>query len=615
MLSLHALFGDHAVVPCEVPFPFGGHADPGAEVTVRFAGRRVVTRAAADGRWTATWPALPPGGPFDLVVESDSGTLCRTDLLVGELWLCAGQSNMEWTFAMLQVPPEEIPSADDAGLRCFSVPRSAADRPSEALDGRWFVPDCARSPHLPALAWHFARGLRRALGRPVGVVVAAVGGTSIGLWLPRALLAARPDYRELCPADAPLAERFNPHDFLTRAAFTAGWESPAADESAWTTLAVPGTWQEQGWAHNGAVWYRRAVELPTPWRGQPLRLEFGGCDDFDETFVNGTSIGATGPDLPGAYSLRRSYAIPAALTAEGRLVVAVRVFDHWGNGGITGFARLVAAGSGETLDLCGRWRARVELTLPWRTDRNGAAPGGLYHGMIHPLGLGTFRGVLWYQGESDLARAARYRQLLGDLIASWRERFRSPALPFAVVQLPNFQLRGAAPAESDWAELREAQRLAAADSPDVGLVVSIDLGDPRNLHPRDKRPLAARLVRWALSRVYGRDEIPVGGPVPIELCREGAALVVRFDSVGAGLRLRPEVNEPAFQLCGVDGCWSWAEAETVGPATLRVHASAVAAPLRVRYAWQDNPPSPLGNAAGFPATPFQSDVNALLSSH
>lgn len=619
MLTVHPLLGDNAVVQCEKPLVFrGGGAAPRACVTVRFAGLTGATTAGADGAWSVEFPAQPPGGPHELVVGSAAETLRRTGLLLGEVWLCSGQSNMEWTLGMLKGLEADIAAAGDPQLRCFTLTRVPQDAPSTDLSGIWREATPRHARDFSATAYFFACRLRAATKRPVGIIVSAFGGTSIASWLPREVLTSRPDYRRYWPkapdGKPPEADSFTPHPYEGRTPRADGWEAATFDDSAWNRLPVPGYWQESAWRHNGAVWYRRAIVLPMDWRGRDLVVEFGACDDFDETFVNGTRVGGIGPEAPNAYATRRVYPVPAAIMPGDTATIAVRVFDHWGNGGITGGAWLRRAdGRAEPIPLSGSWRAKAEKALPLRATTDGLPPMVLYNGMIHPLVGCALRGFLWYQGESDTPHAALYRMLLPDLIAAWRSLWRDPLLPFGIVQIANHQPRSNEPVESDWAELRDAQLLTARTVPATGLAVTIDVGDAGDIHPNRKRPVGERLARWALATVHGRAEEPWSSPLPADHWIDGATLCVRFLHAGDGLRTRDGAPLGGFQIAGADRQWRWAEAEITQRDIVRLRAAEVSAPVAARYAWQANPPCTLENSAGLPASPFRTDDWPLIT--
>ena len=607
MPTLHPLLSDHAVFQRGKPILIHGEATPGTRIEVDFAGESRTVCAAEDGRWEAVFPAREAGEGLELTVRGGGRVLRRSDLAVGEVWLCSGQSNMEWTLAMTPGTEDDVAAAEDPLLRVFTVLRTPAPEPIPEPEGQWEVSTPAKAGNFSAVAWYFGRRLRECLGCPVGLLVPAFGGTQIACWLPQDVLESRPAYAGLTGSwEGPAAEELQPHVDEGRSPESAGWET--CDTESWQTLEVPGLWQEQGWQLNGAVWYRKTVEVPPAWRGRELILYFGACDDFDDTYVNGTRVGGLGPEAPSAFATKRLYPIPAALSAEGRLVIAVRVFDQWGFGGIVKGASLYPAEDPETtLSLDGPWKARVEKAFPLRVSSRPIPPAVLYNGMIHPLLRMAIRGFLWYQGESDAVRAALYRTLLPDLIATWRRLWKDPLQPFGIVQLTNYGERTAEPGPSEWAELRDAQLLAARTVPATGLAVTIDVGEADNIHPRLKKPVGERLARWALAEVYGIVEEPWHAPLAADHGIEDGAVFVRFVHVGDGLRCREDRPLTAFQIAGADRKWRWAQAEIVAPDTVRVSAPGLDQPVAVRYGWQGNPDCTLENSAGLPASPFRTD--------
>jgi sialate O-acetylesterase len=607
MLTLHSLLGDHAVFQRGKPITISGTASPGSSVSIQFSDQILTVTAGPEGAWSAVFAAPEETGPFELVVENAGRTLRRSDLLVGEVWLCSGQSNMEWTLAMTLGAEAEINAADDPLVRCFTVMRTPAVAPAAEPDGKWEVASPGTAGHFSAVAWFFARRLRARLGCPVGLIVPAFGGTRIASWLPAETLAARPEYAGfLAPAEDPEAEELQPHVDEGRTPDSAGWET--CDDSAWETLEVPGMWQQQGWQLNGAVWYRRTVELPAEWKGRGLVLHFGALDDFDETYVNGVRVGGMGLEAPSAYATKRLYPVPAELTRDGRLVIAARVFDQWGFGGVVGPAALRLADNPElSFSLEGPWKARVEKAFPLRLSSRPIPPEVLFNGMIHPLAGVPVRGFLWYQGESDAGCAALYRLLLPDLIAAWRTFWKDPRLPFGIVQLANYKAPETDPGESEWAELRDAQLLASRTVPRAGLAVAIDLGEADNIHPRLKAPVGERLARWALAEVYAEPDGVWHSPLPADHWCAGGAMAVRFSHAGAGLRSREDLPLSGFQIASADRRWTWARAEIVAPDIVRVSSDDVPDPVAVRYGWQNNPVCTLENSAGLPASPFRTD--------
>lgn len=619
MLKLHALLGDHAVLQANKPIAISGTANPGATVRALLGDAAQETVANAKGSWSIAFPARPAGVALHLEVTSGAQQVTASDLITGEVWLCSGQSNMEWTLGMIKDSASDIAAATDPLIRCTTIPRVNAVEPTSSMAAVWKPATPAAAATFSAVAWFFARRLREVSGVPVGLIVSAWGGSCIAPWMPREALARRPRYSEmLTRADVrPVAneeQSMEPHPLTGRLPVSAGWEKPDFDDAEWKALRVPGLWQDQSWRFNGAVWYRAVVQIPAAWKGRVLKLDFGPIDDFDDTFVNGVRVGGIGPENPGAYSTPRSYEIPASAVTSAQALIAVRVFDIWGKGGIVGGGMIhLADDPASAVPLPKEWKAKSELELPLRLGGGEIAPTGLYNGMIHPLLGFPLRGFLWYQGESDASQARLYRLMLPDLIASWRQLWSDPIAPFGIVQLANYMAAQAQPCESEWAELREAQLMTARTVPHTGLAVALDLGEELDIHPRYKKPVGERLAHWALATVYGQYAAAWRHPDLADWWKTTGAIVVRLAHSEAGLRARGGGPISGFQIAGEDRLWRWADAVPVEFDTLRISSPLVSEPVAIRYAWQSNPKANLENSAGLPATSFRTDNWPLIA--
>jgi len=615
MPRLHSLCSEHAVLSAKRPRAFGSAA-AAAAVTVQLAGQTAHAIADASGHWRVEFPALPAGGPHTLIASDTSGEVRARDILLGDVWLGSGQSNMEWSLSLTKDTDADIAAAAEPRLRVFMAGKAQdAIGPADTLGGLWVVSTPRDAPAFSAIGYFFGRRLIAATDRPCGIIVSAWGGSAIAPWLPEATLSSRPEYTsfraELAQGrtQPEPAEPGLPHQDPGIADHAASWAAADLDDSAWMPLPVPGQWQNHGWAFNGAVWFRRTVEIPASWIGRTLELHLGVVDDCDRTFVNGAFIGGIGNETPNWWSTPRNHLVPAALVTGTTLTIAVRVFDNWGEGGIMGNVRLcpLDASGAETLNLNGTWRAKPELELLLRSPSGPAPmPSALWNAMIHPLLGAGIDGILWYQGESDVDRARLYPRLLTDLINSWRHAFDAPELPFGIVQLANFQERMAEPVESPWAELREAQRRVAATVPACGLASAIDAGEADDIHPRYKKIVGERLALWALRECCGRTEFAYSGPLPAECWPEAAGLRVRFTHA-EGLRVRGDALR-GFTLQDATGRWHRANTTTISGDTVFVSATLIPAPVAVRYAWQANPETTLENAASLPASPFHLTV-------
>lgn len=530
---------------------------------------------------------------------------------------------MEWPLLHTTGADEELRHAHCPHIRLATVPHTPAGQPRRDVVMSWSVCSPSSAQLFSAVAYHFGKILHQELQIPIGLINCSWGGSCAEAWMPLEVLESDPRHR-------PIVERYRArhHGDISSVFATwtptpsyhkdagnfgeaRGWALPACDTSAWRELPMPSYWQQHGWNFNGAVWLRHEVTIPQSWRGRELELHLGRLDDFDTTYFNGVRVGETNDD-PNAYAIERCYTVPGTLVQPGRATIAVRIFDHFGNGGMAGPVNhmflTVRGARAKRINLAGTWRAIVERELPMADAASMLSPLGapavMYNGMIAPLLPCALRGVIWYQGESNADRAAQYRSLFQSLITSWRACWQQPALPFLFVQLANFKQPPVAPVDDDWAALREAQTAALA-LPATGMAVAIDSGDANDIHPRNKRDVGKRLALNALARVYGRDVV-YSGPLYRSHTIEGSRIRVTFDHVDGGLRARRGALR-GFAIAGADQQFVWAQAR-IEKDTVVVWSDAVPQPVAVRYAWAANPVCNLYNAAGLPAVPFRTDT-------
>ncbi len=630
-MRLAALFTDGMVLQRDCPIRVWGWADPGQTITVELAGRSARAVAGSDGRWEAALPALPAGGPHTLTV-SGPGRLVVRDVLVGEVWVCSGQSNMEWPLEMSAGAEQVVAEADRPQIRLFSVPKRAEPAPADDVNAAW----CACTPEnvggFSGVGYHFGLELHRRLNVPVGLINSSWGGTVAQAWTDRATLEAEPALagyvEELNKAETLRAK--SPEQLASdRAAFLAklpqdagnrgfgeGWAGRDYDDSDWRSMVLPAYWNG---VHptNGVFWFRRAVDLPASWAGQELRLSLGAVDKSDDCYVNGVRVGGMNwADDPQSWATPRNYVVPPGVMRAGRNVIAVRVLSNYTGGGLPGPSSRMRlhgpAGSGDRpLVLTGQWRYRIEQDFgpaPRIPEPQGATaqnqPTRLFNGMIAPLIPYAIRGAIWYQGESNAHDAARYRILFPAMIRGWRRAWRLEDLAFHFVQLCNYSSEKPT-AESDnsrWAELREAQ-VAALALPGTGMAVTIDIGDPKDIHPRNKEDVGKRLAYSALARTYCL-EIASRGPSYRSMAIAGSTVRVEFDHA-EGLAARGGMVS-GFAVAGADRIFH-AATGTVDGTAVRLSSPRVKAPVAVRYGWADCPVCTLHNSAGLPAEPFRTD--------
>lgn len=624
---LHPLFSDHAVLQRGRPIPVWGWAPAGTTVTVNLDGERATAMADDQDRWRVDLPARPAGGPHVLTVIAGAATATASDLLIGEVWICSGQSNMEQGVNISRDPQAEIAAADHPRLRLCWVRKSTALEPQPLADLSWAV--CSPGTlgkhgswgGFSAVAYFFGRALQADLDVPVGLIHASWGGTPAQAWISREGIAPLGDFAEiLADIDTAVADGGEDRYEQRLAAWWAdkdpgsreGWKEPGHDDSAWATMKVPGPWERQGHAGlDGAVWFRRGIDIPADWAGRDLMLSLGTIDDADTTYLDGATVGSD-----RRWNAPRRYRIPGAQVQAGARHLAVRVLDTGGGGGFHGddaaFWIAPADAEDQKIALAGDWRYQVAIDdlrkvgrPPQPLGQNPHTPTSLSNAMIEPLVPYACAGAIWYQGESNAGNPAQYRKLLPALIADWRRRFANDDLGFGVVQLASFMDRVEAPIQEGWAALREAQAWTVANDPKTWLAVAIDIGEAKDIHPKNKQDVGLRLAKGALAVHYGK-EIVGSGPVFDHLTIDGASVTVHFRH-STGLATTDGAPPLAFALAGPDGTWHQAEARIDGE-TVVLTSGAVGEPRAVRYAWANNPAVNLVNGAGLPGVPFRSDA-------
>jgi sialate O-acetylesterase len=625
-VTLPSIFSDHAVLQKSNNVPVWGKAEPGESVRVSLDKASASAVAGTNGKWRATLDLSKAGpGPFELIVEGKNKVVF-SDVLVGEVWLASGQSNMEWPAVKSLNGPAEVAAAADTELRLFQVTKKTATAPAEDVQGTWRVcsPEAVRA--FSAVAYFFGRELRARLQTPVGLIHSSWGGTPVEAWTPLAEFQG-PEHKELreqravslAPQDSKTLEEYQRSlaewerkidDVLAATVEPPKeWSDPAMPAADWKTLPVPGgTDRTLPFPNDGAYWLRRVIDLPESIAGGNATLKVGAIDDFDSAWINGKPVGHTGRDTQNFSKAPRNYPLPAGTLHPGPNVILIRVIDRYAGTRVEG-PMSIAAQSGREIPLDGEWQGRVDLDLGRSPESRKRPPhvaaGALYDGMIAPLVPYAIRGAIWYQGENNVGRAASYRRLFPNMIATWRKAWDRGDFPFYYVQLANFLPRNPRPGDSAWAELREAQLLTLA-FPNTGMASAIDIGEADNIHPINKQEVGRRLALIALAKDYGADA-EYSGPLYRDMEIEGGRVRLRFDHATGGL-----VNTKApgpiegFAIAGKDLKFVWAGAEIDGDAVL-VSSAEVPNPVAVRYGWADNPAVSLANGAGLPASPFRTD--------
>ena len=632
-VRLPAILSDNMVLQQQTKVRIWGTANPGERVTVTL--QKESSHAVADkqGHWETWLNTGKAGGPFELTVNGDN-LLTIKNVLIGEVWLCSGQSNMEWPLINTFGGAETVAQAKYPEIRLFTVEKHTSTTPLTDVVGHWVVTTPDDAAHFSAVGYFFGRELYQQLKVPVGLIHSSWGGTPAEAWTSHEGMLSSPELK-------PILDRYEsslnalPQAKEAYARALAQWEEknlyidagnkgealgyadPATATADWSKMDLPQQFETAGLLIDGAVWFRKVLDLPQSWAGKELVLNLPPVDDQDVTYFNGTKVGSIGRETPNSYLVPRKYVVPGSLVRPGKNVIAVRVFDSAGEGGFSrgGAMSLGPAGAAESevMSLRGVWDYKVELALgpkhpDWGTRPEAVGVGNqnnpsvLYNAMIAPLVPFAIRGVVWYQGESNAGRSYQYRTLFPIMIRDWRKAWGS-VFPFYFVQLANWHAHKAEPDESDWAELREAQMMTLRE-PQTGMAVIIDVGDEIDLHPRNKLDVGRRLAAWALADTYGQKVTP-SGPLFDRYKTEGDRVRIHF-KYGADLKTIDGGPVKGFAIAGEDRHFVWAEARIEGDSVV-VSSPTVLKPVAVRYGWADNPIVNLYNGAGLPASPFRTD--------
>lgn len=613
-VRLAQIFSDNMVLQRNVKIPVWGFAKANEKIAISFHLQTKYTNADGTGKWLVYLDDESAGGPYELVVKATS-TLRVSNILVGEVWLCSGQSNMEWTVGQSDNASMEVANATNPMIRHIKFVHDINSVPSEEIKpSGWQVCSPKTVSDFSGVGYFYAKELQKKLNVPVGIINASWGGTNIETWISRKGFEQSEDFKAMIQNMPEIAldsllkikmttavksvETLQKYKFTT--VDVPFYKEVSYDDTTWLTLQQPGVWEEQSLGpFDGVVWLRKHFTLSKAQSMLPVSLEIPAIDDNDVTYVNGVKVGQT-----LGWDVKRNYLLPNSILKEGDNVIAIQVTDTGGGGGIYGDSNaLKLLIGGNTFELAGNWKFQVEKIQ--NSVSENEFPSLCYNAMIHPLVPFAFKGVLWYQGESNATRAYEYRKAFPLLIADWRKQWNSD-FPFYYVQLATFTTKGNSNEGCSWAELREAQTEALQVS-NTGMVVTTDIGNPSSIHPTNKQMVGQRLAALAFSKLYGYSMVCEGPRYQsIEFKKNQA--VVTFSSIGAGLSIdKGQDTLNGFEIAGEDQIFHLAKA-VLKDDEVFVYSEAVAKPRAVRYGWKgDASDANLINREGFPAVPFRTD--------
>jgi sialate O-acetylesterase len=620
-VRLPRLISDGMVLQRENKINIWGWASAGEKVTVRFIDATYNALTDSNGNWEISLPPLKAGGPYTMEIEA-SNKITIKDILIGEVWVCSGQSQMD--INMERVSPlyqKEIAEAGNPHIRNFVVPTTynfnqpQTDIPS----GSWAAVTKENILKISAIAYFYSCELYNKYKVPVGMIRTSWGGSPTEAWLSEKEIQQFPDhYAELLRAKNPAyidsiqnSDRTRVNNWFSQLAqkdegyknSEMPWYKPDVDIADWKQMNVPGYWAdgELGMV-NGIIWFRKDIDIPEKMDGKPAKLNLGRLVDADSVFVNGIFVGTTSYMYPP-----RRYNVPANVLKVGKNSIVVKIISNGGRGGFVPDKPYELIVDGSAIDLKGEWNCKVGAVMePLRGETTVRfKPTGLYNAMIYPLSNYTIKGVLWYQGESNADKPKEYARLLPALVRTWRESWHRNDLPFLLVQLPNYMEPSETPSESNWALAREVQA-KVLNLPNTGMAVAIDLGEWNDIHPLNKKDVAKRLTLAAYKVAYN-ENLVYSGPNYKSMEIKDNKIILTFTNTGSGLISKGSKELRYFAISGADKKFVWAKAEIKGDKII-VWDESIKNPVAVRYAWANNPEGAnLYNKEGLPASPFRTD--------
>ncbi len=602
-----------------IEIPVWGNASPGALIVAKLGGKQATAKADQYGKWQLRFPVFKAGGPYtlDISESGNAATLKLKGILIGDVWVASGQSNMEMQVQQSKDAKTEIAHANYPDIRLLMVAQDKKLLPQTDIHGgKWEICDTDNVKDWSAVAYFFARKIQRDQNVPIGIIQSTWGGTPVEAWTSRDRLLTSPITKERTLSNDTLRP-----DQLDHAADSLSWvhimnlvdnpqqnadktvPAPDYNDADWTAIEMPRVLKDFGiGSYDGMIWLRKKITLPESLGKKDLIISLGHPEMKYSLYFNGAEICRNIWNSNPTHS----FTIPARLVQSGENTIAVRLAMLWGGGGLNPPAEdLYITDGSSKISLAGKWVYKKDLETAFPKILNYQyRPTVLFNAMIHPLIPYGIKGFIWYQGESNAWEAYNYRTMFPMLINDWRQRWQQGNLPFLFVQLANFMKTKPLPAESEWAELREAQALTLV-LPNTGMACAIDIGESNDIHPKNKQDVGLRLALLASKIAYKKNSI-ASGPVYKSFRKEGSRIRISFNNTGSGLSTKDGKEVTGFAIAGSDQQFYWAKAIAEGNSIV-VYSDKVSDPQAVRYAWADNPVCNLTNAEGLPAAPFRTD--------
>jgi sialate O-acetylesterase len=617
-IKLPRLISDGMILQRDEKVKIWGWATPNEKIELEFNHKKYKTVTTQDGKWMIVLPKQKTGGPYEMTFKA-SNTVLVKDILFGDVWVCSGQSNMELPMNRLKDKYKDVISAsNNSNIRQFLVPDQYyfTNEKEDFSSGEWVSANPLNVLQFSGVAYFFALEIYDKYKIPIGLINSALGGSPAEAWISEESVKKFPEYYQefLKFKDGKLEIEIDNNDRKvnndwyqllnnTDIGLKNNWSKTTFDDTSWKTMNVPGYWADNELGYtNGAVWFKKEFSLSAI-KGENAKLILGRIVDADSVYVNDHFIGTTSYQYPP-----RIYSFNTNILKEGKNQITVRIINNSGKGGFVTDKPYELIIANDTLDLKGLWKYELGTKMPPLPSQTFVRwkPVGLYNAMIAPLKNYSVKGVLWYQGESSTGKPLEYSPLMETLITNWRTQWKQDKLTFIIVQLANFMEVKPNPGESNWAQLRQQQKNLLT-VPNTGLAVTIDLGEWNDIHPLNKYDVGKRLALQARKIVYGEKNLVASGPLFKSMEKKDNKLILSFTDVGKGLLAKDNNTLKGFAIAGSDGNFVWANA-TIEGNKIVVWNDAVSSPVKVRYAWADNPEANLYNKENLPASPFESNL-------
>jgi len=640
MFEFASMFTDNMILQRDKKISVWGKGIAGEKFEIILGDTNVKSTVDESGKWLIELLPRGLGGALELTLKSNTNEIKLSNILMGDVWFCSGQSNMEWSVNLGRDAEKEIKEGNYADIRLFTVLRNAKEEYQESVTGKWEQCSSEILGEFTAVGYYFGRSLHKELNVPIGLINSSWGGTCVEAWSSRESLEADPDHSYLVKGYKEFLKT-RPRNTMTLAewedkywyideppnkGFEDGWHQKEFDDSKWESMKLPKLWQFDGKEFNGCFWFRKEVQIPNEWVGHEIEVSVGACDKSEYTYVNGNLVGSMlFADDRNAWCANRKYSVSKDINNNSVIQIAVRVISMINGGGMTGpgvdmYVSLKNNSSEEKVSLAGDWKYDVEykivrddipdsMPVPTWGDDNQNSPFALFAGMVNPVIPFTLKGFIWYQGESNCDRTQSYLKLFPAMIKDWRQRWNEE-LPFYLVQLANYGPNENEDEPRPWSELRETQRLAADKLSNCEMACIIDIGESVDIHPKNKQDVGYRLSLLALQDCYAQELDLYASPSFKSAEFSNELVRVSFDQ-SKGLHCT-ESDIQEFELAGEDNKFYCAKATLEGD-ELILSSDQVASPLYVRYAWRKGPSVNLFNEINLPLAPFNTHPNLWQS--